>query len=190
MKFAGNSDQERLLSRYHDASLNNFSWYPSRFEWDASLFFSVRWTHSKTKQTKLNSKVQCRTHRSKLNRVTKSSKKNPVKFITAQNWTHFQCTQDIKENAFSLDKTCKFSRNPLFQATYNISGFFFIVVFYFYVVRNLKKRTSSKMCTFCPVLSNQKAFSLISCVFWDLFFQNAWQSTLFHIFSVEKKSRH
>ena len=24
------------------------------------------------------------------------------------------------------------------------------------------------MCTFCPVLSNQKAFSLISCVFWIL----------------------
>ena len=29
-----------------------------------------------------------------------------------------------------------------------------------------KKRTSSKIRTFCPVLSNWKAFSLISCVFW------------------------
>ena len=36
----------------------------------------------------------------------------------------------------------------------------------FIVVRSLKKRTSSKICMFCPVLSNEKALCLISCVFW------------------------
>ena len=50
-------------------------------------------------------------------------------------------------------------------------------------LENLKieKRTSSRMCTFCPVLSNQKAFLLISCVFWT-FFQNTGSQLRFRFF--------
>ena len=39
----------------------------------------------------------------------------------------------------------------------------------FYVVHNVKKRTSSKVCMFCPVLSSWIALSLISCVIWIFF---------------------
>ena len=51
---------------------------------------------------------------------------------------------------FEMDETGQnvqiFEEVLFFEATYNI------------YVRSLKKRTSSKLCTFCPVSSNKKAF--------------------------------
>ena len=60
-----------------------------------------------------------------------------------------------------------------------------------YVARSLKESTSSNVCTFCPVLSSKKAFSLISCVLWIFFSSSeSWQSTLFQMFlGVPERSK-
>ena len=86
------------------------------------------------------------------------------------------------------DKRCKFSRKSSYSSHVNhksrktnnslslcqidmLEGLLFFVVVCLYVVHRLKKKTSSKICTFCPVLSNSKALSLIFCVlFWIFFF--------------------
>ena len=48
------------------------------------------------------------------------------------------------------------------------------------VVHSLKKRTSSKICTFCPVSSNQKAFFNLLCVL-DLFSVNSVSDFFFFL---------
>ena len=69
---------------------------------------------------------------------------------------------------------------------HKLSELIIFSVFMLYVA--WKKRTSSKIRTFCPILSNQKAFSLTSCVFW-IFFSERRQSTLFQIFLCRQTAR-
>ena len=57
-----------------------------------------------------------------------------------------------------------FPQNPSIKLTYTKWTDCFFSVFVLYEA--WKKRTSLKICTFCPVLSHWKVFSLTSCAFW------------------------
>ena len=87
-------------------------------------------------------------------------------------WEKIQNTQDIKRTLFNStkqDKTCKFSRKSSFSSYvqqknkqtkkhlfiwHKVRWINCLVFWFFVVVCSLEKRTSSKICTFCPVLSN------------------------------------
>ena len=62
----------------------------------------------------------------------------------------------------------------------------FLLFVFFPVVRSLKKRTSSKICTFCPI--KKRSFDLL-CVLDLFFFSERWQSALCQIFSMFKTDK-
>ena len=105
-------------------------------------------------------------HLIKLRACSFNLNRNLLIFYEKKIWNRVDCqhsektiqnTQEIKRTLFhwtKQGKTCTFFRRSSFHTMYNIKSWINCLFFCSYVVRSLKKRISSKMCTFCPVSFN------------------------------------